>query len=70
MTEQEWGALRREFKTHDEAICEIHRLRRFMDIHSQLMHPWYGPCDYLGPDDQCSECRRVLAHEVTVAIQQ
>lgn len=63
MTEQEWGELRREFKTHDEALCEIHRLHQFLDIHSTMMHPWYGPCDWMAIGGQCSECMTVLGRE-------
>ena len=25
-----------------------------LDEHEK--HPWYGPCDALGPDGQCAEC--------------
>ena len=21
-------------------------------------HPWYGPCDGMGPDGECSECAK------------
>jgi hypothetical protein len=61
MTEQELDALRREFETFDAAIYEIHRLRSVMEIHSNAMHPWYGPCDGLGENGQCSECDALMS---------
>lgn len=61
MTEQEWGRLRCAFQTHDAALCEIHRLRAVLDTHSQITHPWYGPCDGLAPGGKCAECLSVLS---------
>ena len=37
---------------------EIERLRAAPPDTGEMPHPWYGPCDALGPNGICAECGR------------
>ena len=48
------------FSSFEARGAEIARLKK--------PHPWYGPCDALGPDGQCAECMKSdtkLQHPLT-----
>lgn len=32
---------------------------RVFQVSNHPIHPWYGPCDAMGTNDECSECQRV-----------
>jgi hypothetical protein len=51
---------RRNYSTYEAALAEIVRLNDILDVHQNMMHPWYGPCDALGPLGQCAACLEVL----------
>lgn len=38
------------------------QVRYFDSSDADNPHPWYGPCDMMGPDLTCCECQGLMGH--------